>query len=219
MLGERNLDKEKLIEKVTSEIIKRLTEKSLIPSTTVGVSNRHIHINQEDLEVLFGKGYELTKLKALKQPGQFAAKETVIAVGPKGTLEKIRILGPVRKRTQLEISKTDAYSLGIKVPIRESGDTENTPGIEVIGPKSRVKLDEGVIIAKRHIHIPPSFAAQYGLSDKELVTVRFEGKRGLEYGNVVIRISDKFVNEMHIDTDEANAGDIRNGDIGIIVKG
>lgn len=213
------METEKLIEAVTIEILRRLKEDSLIPTTAVGVSNRHIHVSQEDLEMLFGKNYKLTKLKDLKQPGQFAAKETVTAAGPKGKIERIRILGPVRKKTQLEISRTDAYSLGIQAPIRESGKIEHTPGALITGPQGSLQLNEGVIIAKRHIHMPPAFAKQHGFSDKEQVKVRFEGERGLEFGNVVIRVSDKFVNEMHIDTDEANAGNIGNGDIGIIMKG
>ncbi len=213
------METEKLIEAVTMEILRRFKEEASVPTTAVGVSNRHIHVSQADLEVLFGKNYQLTKLKDLKQPGQFAAEETVNIIGPKGMIEKVRILGPVRAKTQLEISRTDAYSLGIKAPIRESGNIENTPGALIMGSKSSLQLNEGVIIAKRHIHMPPSFAKQHGFSDKEEVKVRFEGERSLEFDNVVIRLSDKFVNEMHIDTDEANAGNIGNGDIGIIVKG
>lgn len=211
--------KEQLVEKITIEVLKKIKEKLLIPSTVIGVSNRHIHLSKSDLESLFGKGYELTKLKSLKQPGQFAAKETVTIVGPKGEIEKVRILGPVRNQTQVEISKTDSYTLGIKAPIRESGNIKDTPGMMIKGPKQAITLHEGVIIAKRHIHMPPSFAEKHGFHDKELVKVQFEGERGLVFGDVVIRVSDKYVNEMHIDTDEANAGNIKNGDIGIILKG
>ncbi|RKQ29251.1 phosphate propanoyltransferase [Oceanobacillus halophilus] len=212
------MEREKLIEKVTVEILRRLEKESQAPSTTVGVSNRHIHLSQGDLEALFGKGYRLSKWKDLKQPGQFAAKETVTIVGTKGELNKVRILGPIRQKTQVEISKTDAYTLGIRAFIRESGDIENTPGIVIKGPNNIIGINEGVIIAKRHIHMPPAFAKQHSFRDKQMVSVRFEGERALEFDNVVIRVSDQFVNEMHIDTDEANAGNIKNGDVGRIVK-
>lgn len=213
------MEKAQLVEKITNEVLKRIKAQSNVPSTVVGVSNRHMHVSKADLECLFGKGYELTKWKDLKQPGQFAAKETVTIVGPKGAIEKVRILGPVRNRTQVEISKTDSFTLGIKAPIRESGNIKDTPGVMIKGPKQSIRLHEGVIIAKRHIHMSPSFAKQHGFHDKELVKVQFNGERGLVFNEVLLRVSEKFVNEMHIDTDEANAGNIGNGDVGIILKG
>lgn len=207
------------MENVAQEVIQRLKKYTKAAMTPIGVSNRHIHLKKEDTEALFGKDYKLTKINDLKQPGQFAAKETVTMIGPKGIIENVRILGPPRNISQVEISKTDSYTLGVKAPMRESGKIENTPGIVIKGPKGVIQLDKGVIVAMRHIHMPPAFAKEHGLLDKELVSVQFAGDRGLTMNNVLIRISDKFVNEMHIDTDEANAGDIKNGDVGKIMKG
>ncbi len=214
----------KLIERVKSEVLKRMKEKNgdheiQEPVTTIGVSNRHVHLRRKDLETLFGEGYKLNKLTDLKQPEQFAAKETVMLIGPEGIIKNVRILGPVRSKTQVEVSLTDSYKLGIKVPVRESGDIEGTPGIVIKGPKGIVEIKKGLIVAKRHIHMSPEFANRFGFRDKEVVSVRFDGKRGLVFDNVMVRVSDQFVDEMHLDTDEANAGDIKNGDIGKILKG
>lgn len=220
------MDKAKLIERVKLEVLKRMKDPAEIaevetrgPIIAVGVSNRHIHLRKEDLEALFGKGFELNKLKDLKQPGQFAAKEMVMIIGPEGIIENVRILGPLRSMTQVEVSLTDSYRLGIKAPVRESGDIEGTPGIVIKGPNGVVEIKRGVIAAKRHIHMSPEFANRFGFKDKELVSVRFNGDRRLVFDNVLIRVSDQFVNEMHLDMDEANAGNIKNGDIGKILKG
>ncbi|MBA4603266.1 phosphate propanoyltransferase [Thermoactinomyces sp. AMNI-1] len=214
----------KLIENVKSEVLRRLKEKTgnvqiQEPFTAVGVSNRHVHLRKEDLEALFGKGYKLNKLKDLKQPGQFAAKETVMLIGPEGIIENVRILGPLRSKTQVEVSLTDSYKLGIKAPVRESGDIEGTPGIVIKGPTGVIEIKKGVIVAKRHIHMSLEFANQFGFRDKEVASVQFDGVRSLVFDNVLVRVSDQFVNEMHLDTDEANAGNIKNGDIGKILKG
>ncbi|MEW9669502.1 phosphate propanoyltransferase [Ammoniphilus sp. 3BR4] len=178
----------------------------------IGISNRHIHLSQQDLFALFGENYELTNLKDLSQPGEFAAEETVTIIGPKGQISKVRVLGPVRKATQLEISKTDSILLGISAPIRMSGDLIGTPGIEIIGPKGSIKLNQGVIIAKRHIHMSPKDARIFGVKDREVVWVKTSGERALIFDQVVIRVSEKFHLEMHLDIDEANAAGLRNGD-------
>jgi len=183
----------------------------------VGVSARHIHLAQEHVEKLFGRGYQLTEFKPLSQPGQYAANETVAVVGPKGTFSKVRILGPARKATQLEISRTDSFALGVKAPVRESGDIAGSAGITIQGPAGEVKIDEGVIVAARHIHFHTSDAQKWGISDKQKLRVKFEGERGVIFDHVVARVSDDFALDMHIDTDEANAAGINNGDIAEIV--
>lgn len=177
----------------------------------VGISNRHIHVSQEHLETLFGEGYELTPTKDLSQPGQFAAEEMVTLSGPKGSMEKVRILGPVRKETQIELAATDTFKLGVKPPARDSGDIEGTPGLEVIGPKGKVQLDKGVIIAARHIHMTPEDAQKYNLKDGDRVKVKVDGPRGGIFDLVLIRVSSKYALDMHVDTDEGNAFTLKNG--------
>lgn len=184
----------------------------------VGVSGRHIHLTQKDVEALFGAGYELTEFKPLSQPGQFAANETVAVVGPKGKFDTVRILGPVRPASQLEISRTDSFAIGVKPPVRESGNIEGTPGIKVVGPKGEVDLENGVIVAARHIHFHTSDAAKWDIKDKQMLKVRLGGERGLVLENVVARVSDSFALDMHIDTDEANASGAKNGDTAEIVE-
>jgi len=184
-----------------------------------GVSNRHVHLSREDLDLLFGKGYALTPTKDLGQPGQFACKEMVTIVGPKGSIENVRILGPERKDTQIEISLTDAFKLGIMPPVRDSGDIEGTPGITIIGPNGKLEKEKGVIIAKRHVHMRPSDAEKFGVKDKDIVKVIVEkGDRRLIFDDVLIRVSEKFALEFHVDTDEANAALLKTGDIVYIVE-
>ncbi|HOL03101.1 MAG TPA: phosphate propanoyltransferase [Fervidobacterium sp.] len=184
-----------------------------------GVSNRHVHLSREDLDLLFGKGYTLTPTKDLGQPGQFACKEMVTIVGPKGSIENVRILGPERKDTQIEISLTDAFKLGIMPPVRDSGDIEGTPGITIIGPNGKLEKEKGVIIAKRHVHMRPSDAEKFGVKDKDIVKVIVEnGDRKLIFDDVLIRVSEKFALEFHVDTDEANAALLKTGDIVYIVE-
>lgn len=184
-----------------------------------GVSNRHVHLSREDLDLLFGKGYTLTPTKDLGQPGQFACKEMVTIVGPKGSIENVRILGPERKDTQIEISLTDAFKLGIMPPVRDSGDIEGTPGITIIGPNGKLEKEKGVIIAKRHVHMHPSDAEKFGVKDKDIVKVIVEnGDRKLIFDDVLIRVSEKFALEFHVDTDEANAALLKTGDIVYIVE-
>lgn len=183
------------------------------PCIPVGISNRHLHITQEHLETLFGFGYELTVLKELKQPGQFAAAETVTLEGPKGSFSGVRILGPVRQRTQVEISLSDSYKLGLKkMPIRDSGDLKRSPGLTIIGPIGRVVLQEGVIVAKRHIHMTPKDAHDFEVKDKDIVQVRVEqSDRKLLFDDVLVRVDDNFALELHLDMNEANACAAYNG--------
>ena len=171
----------------------------------VETSARHIHLSQADLEALFGEGATLTNKKDLSQPGQFACVERVTLVGPKKELAGVSILGPVRPNTQVELSYTDARTLGITAPLRESGDVAGTPGLKLIGPKGEVEIAEGVIIAKRHIHMTPEDAANYGVENGQIVSVKIDSERSALLGDVVIRVSPKFKLAMHIDTDEANA--------------
>ncbi len=175
----------------------------------VEVSARHVHLSKEHLEILFGKGYELTIKKELSQPGQYAAEERVTVVGPKKELAKVSILGPTRPETQVEISLTDARSIGIAAPVRMSGVTAGSPGCKLIGPAGEVEIVEGVIAAKRHIHMTPSDAAAFEVADKQVVNVKIETEeRTLVYGDVVVRVSDTYATAMHIDTDEGNAAGI-----------
>ena len=174
----------------------------------VETSARHIHLSREAVDVLFGKGYELTKKKDLSQPGQYACAEKLTVVGPKGTL-KASILGPTRPASQVEISLTDARSIGVAAPIRESGDTAGSGACKLVNPDTGAELEltEGVIAAKRHIHLTPEAAADLGVADKEIVNVKVnsDSERSVIFGDVVVRVSEKFAPAMHIDTDEANA--------------
>ncbi|PTQ56823.1 MAG: Ethanolamine utilization protein similar to PduL [Candidatus Carbobacillus altaicus] len=191
------------------------------PSRTVpiGVSNRHIHLSARDLDILFGPGYTLHILRPLSQPGQFAAEETVTVVGPKGAIHHVRILGPVRKETQIEISRTDAHTLGIDAPLRLSGDIAGTPGARVIGPQGELHLERGVIIAKRHIHFHPDDAERFGVRDHDVVRVAVgtSGERGLVFDDVIARVHPTFALDFHIDVDEANAAGVKTGDVGRVL--
>jgi propanediol utilization protein len=171
----------------------------------VGVSNRHIHISQEDLDTLFGKGYQLTKVKDLGQPGQYACKEYVIIAGPRSAIEKVRILGPVRKETQVEVLSSDCRKLGIPAVVRQSGDMAGAPGITMVGPKGSVYRDECAIVALRHIHMSPADAEHYGIRDGQIVKIKFGGQRGGIYDKVVCRVSSTASLELHLDVEEANA--------------
>ncbi|HTS06780.1 MAG TPA: acetate/propionate family kinase [Candidatus Eisenbacteria bacterium] len=182
----------------------------------VEVSAHHIHLTQEHVEALFGKGHQLTKQSELSQPGQYACKEQLAIVGPKGRIERVRVLGPVRKYTQIEIAMTEQFKLGVQPPIRESGDIADTPGCTLESPTASVKVDRGVICALRHIHMTPEDALRYGVRDKSFVRVRIDGDRELVFGDVLVRVDPSFALAMHIDTDEANAANIRTGEQGFI---
>ena len=185
----------------------------------VGVSNRHIHLSREDLDTLFGRGYELTPIKELSQPGQYACKEKLTIVGPSlRPIEDVRVLGPVRKRSQVEISMTDSYTLKVKPPVRESGNIAGSAPITVIGPKGVVTLSEGCIIANRHIHMSPTEARAFGIADGDTVTVDVNGTRRTRWYDVQVRVHPDFRLEMHVDTDDANAVGIGNGSRVKIVK-
>ena len=171
----------------------------------VETSARHVHLSAEDLETLFGKGAALTFKKDLSQPGQFACEERVKLVGPKKEIANVIILGPVRPATQVELSYTDARTLGVDAPLRESGDLAGTPGIKIVGPCGEVDTKDGVIIAKRHIHMTPDDAAAFGVENGQIVSVKVESGRSALLGDVVVRVSPKFALAMHIDTDESNA--------------
>ena len=171
----------------------------------VETSARHIHVTQEVLEKLFGAGAVLTKKKDLSQPGQFACEEKVTVVGPKGEV-KMTILGPVRPATQVELSLSDARKIGVAAPVRESGDIAGTPGCKLVGPAGECEIAEGVIAAKRHIHLDPKTAQEYGVADKQIVSLKVGSNgRSLVFGDVVIRVSEKFAPAAHVDTDESNA--------------
>ena len=184
----------------------------------VGISNKHLHLSQEHLEILFGKGAELTVKKELGQPGQFAAEETVEVIGPKRSLGQVRVLGPVRKETQVELALTDARGIGIKAPVRESGKLEGTPGCKLVGPCGEIELDHGVIAALRHVHLNPEQAKEAGVEDKEIVMVKVEGERGLVFDNVLVRSGEAHEAELHFDTDEGNAAGLANDVICEIIK-
>lgn len=212
-----------ILTNLISTIISKLTgygynvvNESPIP---VGVSNRHLHLSQADLEALYGAGYQLNILKDLSQPGQYAAKETLTVVGPKGAIENVRVLGPVRKQTQVEVMRSDCFKLGISAPLRESGALAGSAPITIVGPKGSVYVSEGAIVAKRHIHMTPQDAAKYGVSDGQVVSFRTNGERGLVFDNVVCRVNQSYALEAHLDMDEANAADIRNGDGVFLITG
>lgn len=177
----------------------------------VGLSNRHLHLGHDDIETLFGKGFELTNMKDLKQPGQYACNEKVDLVGPKGTIKNVRVLGPARGETQVEISLTDGFLLGVNPPVRDSADLDGSPGIQLVGPCGTVTLERGVIAAARHIHMHSDEAEVFGLKDKDVVSVQVDGKRGVVFNNVLVRVSPKFALEFHLDTDEGNAAGLKNG--------
>ena len=172
----------------------------------VETSARHVHLSEADMEILLGKGQSLTVKKMLSQPGQFASNERINLVGPKNTISNVLILGPTRPATQVEISLTDARTLGISVPVRESGDVAGSAGLKLVGPAGEVEISEGAIAAKRHIHLDPATADELGVTDKQIVSAKVETDgRSLIFGDVVVRVSEKFAPAVHIDTDEANA--------------
>lgn len=189
--------------------------KKLVP---VGLSNRHIHLSKEHIETLFGEGYELTNFKDLAQPGQYACQEKVDIVGPKGTIKGVRVLGPARGNTQIEISFADGFALGVKPPVRNSGDLAGSPGAKIVGPKGEVEMEEGIIAAARHIHMHTSDGEKFGIEDKEIVKVRVEGMRGLVFENVLARVHPSYALEFHVDLEEGNAAGLKNGNMIEIIK-
>lgn len=201
------------------KIVEEKDKVNTLPRIPIAISARHVHLCRETLDILYGKDYELTPYKPLSQPGQFASNEMVTLVGPKNKIGHVRILGPLRAKDQVEISKTDEFFLGIDAPVRESGHTEGTPGIILVGPKGTAVLKEGVIVALRHIHMHTDDALRFGVKDQDIVSVDVDDPdRPLTFKNVVIRVSDKFKLEMHIDTDEGNAAEIKSGEEGTLMR-
>ncbi len=208
-----------LIDQITRLVIQSLQQfKDAVTGIPVGISARHIHLTREHLELLFGKGYQLTYLKPLSQPEQFAAVETVDLIGPKGTIPKVRILGPERASTQVEIAMTDARRIGLNPPVRASGDLNGTVGITIRGPKGEISIEEGVMIAERHIHMTPEDASKFEVKDGQKVQLHVSGDKGGILHNVTIRVSTKYALDCHIDTDDANAFQIQQGQLLTIVK-
>lgn len=228
------MDNEAIVELITKRVMEELSclspklenikcnnadqlEDRQIP---VGISNRHVHLSPEHVEVLFGSGYALTRANDLSQPGQFTCRETVTIVGPQGVQEKVRVLGPCRGRTQVEISISDCFKLGVRAPIRDSGDLGGSAGISIVGPVGSVTIPEGCIIANRHIHMHTSDAARLGLRNGDRVSVRAKGPRSVTYSEVLVRVSENYRLEMHLDIDEANAVGLKNGDpVEVLCKG
>jgi acetate kinase len=204
------------IRALSRDYLVRVSEACRTQSILIEVSAHHIHLTQEHVEALFGAGHQLTKHADLSQPGQYACKEQVTIIGPKGRIERVRVLGPTRKATQVEIAMTEQFKLGIHPPIRESGDINGSPGCTLEGPAGSIVIDKGVICALRHIHMTPADALRYGLKDKSTVRVRVPGDREMVFGDVRIRVDANFALAMHIDTDEGNAANLATGTQGFI---
>jgi putative phosphotransacetylase len=211
------VEQHELVQLIREVTIKALANNQAKLEVPIAVSNRHIHLSKEHVERLFGRNYQLNKLKDLSQPGQFACKETVTLIGPKGKLEKVRVLGPARGDTQIEISLNDGFTLGIAPPIRDSGDIEATPSVTIQGPRGQLKVDQGLICAARHIHMGPNDATRFQVTNGQRVQVKVTGQRGVIFDNVLIRVSPNYKLEMHIDVDEANAAQIKNGQLGVLI--
>ena len=201
-----------IVSQVTARLTKLSVEDEVETGIPVGISNRHIHLCMSDCEKLFGWDHGLTRKKDLKQLGEFAAEETVTLVGKKGVLQGVRVLGPLRSVTQVEISRTDAFALGVNSPLRDSGELAKSAGIAVVGPCGAINLPEGVICASRHIHMHTDDGKRFGVSDQDHVMVEAQGPRGCIFKNVLVRVGPTFSLEFHIDTDEANAAQLKNGD-------
>jgi putative phosphotransacetylase len=204
-------NKSALLEEITKSLVNELKQHDIVVSQPtknylpVSISARHIHLEKADLEKLFGEGYELTKLKDISQPGQWAANEQVTIQGLKGMIENVRILGPLRLQTQVEVARSEARKLGIKLPVRNSGNLKGSAPITIIGPVGRLELAEGCIIADRHIHMTNADAERFGVKDNQKVNVAVEGEKSGVMGKVTIRVRDQYALDMHIDTDDANA--------------
>jgi len=182
----------------------------------IAVSAHHVHLSPEHVEALFGEGHQLTPRSDLSQPGQYACEETVTLVGPRRDIPRVRVLGPPRKETQVEISRTEEFQLGINAPVRMSGDLDGSPGLILRGSAGEVKIEQGVICAQRHIHMTPEDALLFGLQDKDVVMVRVEGDRELIFGDVMVRVHPDYRLEMHVDTDEGNAAELSPGAVGYL---
>ena len=207
---------------ITKLVLEELKDSGLLyrdySKVPVSISARHLHLSREDLDTLFGKDYELTIYKYISQPGQYASNEKVTLISEKGQIENVRVLGPIRSKTQIELAKSEIRLLGIEPVVRSSGDLENTPGLIIEGPRGRVILREGVIIPDRHIHMTPQDAKNYDVEDGQRVSVKIEGRKGGILSNVTIRVNPRYKLDFHIDTDDSNAFFIKNGDILELIK-
>lgn len=203
---------------IVDEVVKRLKCEVEDEGILVEASGRHVHLSKDAVEVLFGKGYKLTKKRELSQPGQYLCEEKVTLIGPKGTIHNVSVLGPEREETQVELSKTDAVAIGAKAPVKMSGDIEKSGSVVLSSGNTILKLDKGVIAAKRHIHITPEDAKKYNVSNNEEVNIKVIGERGVIFTNVAVRVSDKFNTVVHLDYDEANACGFTKGMKAVIVK-
>jgi len=210
---------QKIVEEVLQQVLRNQPSPPHDLKIPIGVSARHVHLAQAEVEQLFGDNYQLTPKFELSQPGQFAAEETVVLAGPKGSIEKVRILGPARALSQVEVSWTDAMKLGLKPPLRISGDIKGSSPVTLIGPNGSVVLTEGLIIAQAHIHMSPADSVRFQVVDGQSVQIKVAGIRPITLSNVMIRVSEGYRLEMHVDTDEANAGLIQQGDFAEIVNG
>lgn len=208
-------DTRQLVEEVTRAVFAHLAELQL--RVAVGVSNRHAHLSREDLATLFGLD-AMTVYRSVRQPGEFAAVETVSVSGPRGTFGKLRLMGPCRAKTQVELSRTDCFTLGIDAPVTQSGHLDQAGPIDIEGPRGKIHVPHGVMVAARHIHLGPSHAKAFGVADQELVSIQFGGQRGGVLDNFIVRVKDGWVPEIHLDTDEANALGVRSGDLGKLIR-
>lgn len=208
-------DTKEWVEELTRMVLSRL--QGMQGQIVVGVSNRHIHISKEDLATLFGLDH-LTVFRKVRQPGEFAAKEFVSVHGPRTTFPKVRVMGPCRPKTQVELSRTDAVALGIDAPVIQSGHLDSAGPIEIEGPLGRIRLEHGAMVPARHIHMGPSHALELGVADQDLVKVAFTGQRGGVLDNFIIRVKDEWIPEIHLDTDEANALGLHHGEVGELIK-
>lgn len=212
------LNREYLYDEIKKVLVKELSlyaDQSTIKTdkyVPVSISARHVHLQKDHIELLFGKGYQLTKYREISQPGQFSCEEKVTIKSPKGMIKGVRIVGPARKQTQVEISRTDSRKLGISPPVRQSGDLSGSSPISIEGPKGRIDLIEGCIIADRHIHMSPQTAEQYGVVDQQQVRIVIEGLKGGTMNHVLIRVDARYALDMHIDTDDANAFGLNGGE-------
>jgi propanediol utilization protein len=209
------MTEQELVERIVSRVLGELSK----PRIPIEASGRHVHLKRADIDVLFGRGSELTRRGNLSQPGQFSCEERVRVVGPKGEFPSVIVLGPERPETQVELSLTDARFLGVDAPVRLSGDIASTPGVRIVGPQGEIETKNGVIAAKRHIHMTPEDAAAYGVHDGQTVSVTVYGERGTTFYGVALRVSPKFATYMHIDYDEANACAFREGMLGFLEMG
>lgn len=212
-----------LVEVITREVMNELQQVEahsyLYTHVPVSVSARHLHLSADHLEALFGKGYTLTKHKDISQPGQYACQEKLTVRGPRGSIEQVRVLGPLRKCTQVEVSRSDARKLGVSPPVRSSGDIIGSAAVTLIGPSGSVQLEEGCVIADRHIHMTPSDAVHYGVRNNQKVSVKVEGDKAGVMGEVTIRVHERYALDMHIDTDDANAFGIKGSEALRIITG